>query len=275
MTNPPPGAGDVDMSEVPDYSALSRLDGQVHLVLGAGRGIGRQVAHGLGQLGATVICVDNSLERAQAVAAEVGGLARHGDIIDRSQMEELFAWVDREVGRLDGVSDIVGLARYKPVLEATDEDWEWHFDLVVRHAFLAIQAATPLLKRSQNASFTFVSSVAGLLGSANLSLYAAQKAALISLVKSAATELGPLGIRVNSVAPGIVRTPRAIANPKWTPELVAKNAEMTPLGRLAVPSDIASTMLFLICGWSAQITGQTIVVDGGFSTVFHQVSPSG
>lgn len=266
-------AEDLDTSDVSDYVSLGRLDGQVHLVLGAGRGIGRQVAHGLSQLGAKVICVDNTQDRAEAVAAEIGGRAEFLDIIDRPQMEALFARVESEMGQLDGVLDIVGLARYKNLLDMTDEDWTWHHDLIVRHAFLAIQCSAPLLKRSNHGSITFVSSVAGLLGAENLALYAAQKAALISLVKTAAVELGPWGIRVNSVAPGIVRTPRSIANPKWTPELVAANSDRTPLRRLATPSDVASAMLFLATPWASHITGQTIVVDGGFTTVFHQESP--
>ena len=263
-----------DANEVPDYATMIRLDGQVHVVLGAGQGIGYQTSHALAANGAVVVCVDREKDRAEAVAAEVGGVAWVGEITERDSIAALFDQVVSEHGRLDGVVGIVGLARYKPMVELTDEDWTFHFDIVLKHAYLAIEhAARYWQSTGTGGAITFVTSVAGISSSPHLAAYGAMKAGLMSLVRSAAVELGPDGIRVNSVAPGTVRTPRAQANSRWTPELLAANVLKTPTRRLAYPSDIAAAMLFLQSGLAAQITGHTITVDGGNSILFNVDTP--
>jgi len=264
-----------DANTVPDYAAMMRLDGQVHMVLGAGQGIGYQTSHALSAFGATVVCIDRDGERAEQVAAEVGGVPLVGEITDRESMATMFGHVEKEYGRLDGVADIVGLARYKPLIELTDEDWDFHVDIVLRHAYLALEQAAKLWQRTNSGgSIAFVASVAGIQSSPNLAAYGAMKAALMSLVRTAAVELGPQGIRVNSVAPGTVRTPRAQANPKWTQELLDANIRKTPTRRLSYPADIASALLFLLSPLSAQITGESLVIDGGNMILFNVDTPT-
>ena len=265
---------DRDADWSPDYASLLRLADQVHVVLGAGFGIGLQTSRALAANGAKVVCVDLDEARAKAVAAEVGGIAWTGDITDRESMAALFEFVGEECGRLDGVVDIVGLAMYRDMVDLGDEDWAWHLDIVLKHAYLALTYAARYWERTGTGGcVSFVASVAGMASAPKTSAYGAMKAALMSLVRTAAVELGPLGIRVNAAAPGLVRTPRQQANPRWTHELVAANVAMTPLRKAAYPSDIASVLLFLSSPLAGHVTGQTITVDGGQSVVFNIVTP--
>jgi NAD(P)-dependent dehydrogenase (short-subunit alcohol dehydrogenase family) len=247
---------DPDANDVPDYASMLRLDGQVHVVLGGGFGIGYQTSHALSSVGATVVCVDRDEERAVKVAAEVEGIPWTGDITDRDAMSRLFDFVGERCG-------------------LTDEDWLFHHEVVLKHAYLALEYAAKYWQRTgTGGSVTFVASVAGLTSAPKTSAYAAQKAALMSLMRTAAVELGPDGIRVNAVAPGVVRTPRQQVNPKWTPDLLESNIAKTPLRRLAYPSDIAKALLFLSSPLASHVTGQTLVVDGGNSIVFNVDVPN-
>jgi NAD(P)-dependent dehydrogenase (short-subunit alcohol dehydrogenase family) len=264
-----------DANIVPDYASLMRLDGQVHVVLGAGQGIGYQSAHALAAFGAKVVCADREADRAKKVADEVGGVPWTGELIERDSVASLFDFVGEEFGRLDGVVDIVGLARYKPLIDLTDADWQFHLDAVLKHAYLAIEYASRYWQRTgTGGALAVVASVAGQQSSPKTAAYGAMKAALMSLVRTAAVELGPDGIRVNAVAPGVVRTPRAQANPKWTQDLLDANIAKTPTGRLSYPADVASALLFLVSPLSRQITGETLVVDGGNMVLFNVDSPT-
>jgi NAD(P)-dependent dehydrogenase (short-subunit alcohol dehydrogenase family) len=263
----------LDVSDVPDYAAMLRLDGKRFVVLGAGQGIGRQAAHALASVGARVVCADVDADRARAVAAEVGGLASIGNAASRETVRDLFAYAGSELGGLDGVVDIIGMARYKTLAELTDDDWQWHRDMGVRHAYLTIQYAAPLLTAAGGGSISFVASIAGLRGSAGLGPYGVEKAGLMSLARTAAVELGPAGIRVNTVAPGPIRTPRAEANPAWTDDLLEENINRTPLRKLGYPPDVAATLLYLSTPLSSHVSGQTIVLDGGFTVEMGVATP--
>lgn len=264
-----------DANAVPDYASLIRLDGQVHVVLGAGQGIGYQTSHALAAFGAKVICVDREPDRAKMVADEVGGVPMVVELTEREPMAALFESVGSEFGRLDGVIDIVGLARYKQQIDLTDDDWRWHLDVVLKHAYLAIEYSARYWQRAgTGGAIAVVASVAGQQSAPKTSAYGAMKAALMSLVRTSAVELGPYGIRVNAVAPGVVRTPRAQANPKWTQDLLDANLRKTPTGRLTYPADVASALLFLVSPLSRQITGESLVVDGGNMVLFNVDAPN-
>jgi NAD(P)-dependent dehydrogenase (short-subunit alcohol dehydrogenase family) len=250
---------------VPDYPALLRLDGRGFSVVGAGRGIGRQAAHALAAAGARVVCADVDRDRAGAVAAEVGGTPWSGDVRSRGAVERLIADAGRALGRLDGVVDIVGEARYGAVLECSDEDWDWNFDMVLRHAYLTAQLAGRAMV-DRGGVMVFVASVSGLTGAPRHAAYGAAKAGLMSLVRTVAVELGPRGVRANAVAPGAVWTPRVAA--LLGEEGKVRSAENAPLRRIGTPGDIAGAILFLASDLSAYVTGQTLVVDGGVSAKF-------
>ncbi|MCB0997221.1 MAG: SDR family oxidoreductase, partial [Acidimicrobiales bacterium] len=197
-----------DDTPVPDYANMLRLDGRRIVVLGAGQGIGRQTSHALAANGARILCVDVDEGLANEIAEETGGIAWSGDATDRASMERLFADAEQQLGGVDGVVDIIGISRYHDLVDASDEEWDFHFDMCLRHAFLAMQYGGAALKRAGGGTLTFIASVSGLTGAPRHSIYGAAKAGLMALVRSAALELGPDDIRTNAVAPGVVWTPR-------------------------------------------------------------------
>ncbi|MBX6389138.1 MAG: SDR family oxidoreductase [Frankia sp.] len=255
-----------DNTPVPDYANGLRMDGRGIVLLGAGQGIGRQAAHALSACGARVLCVDLVPDLAKEVAAEVDGVPWVGDVTSRAEVERLRAEADGLIGGIDGVVDIIGMARYAELSELGDDLWNWHFDIVLRHAYLALQVLTPAMAARGGGAVAVVASVSGLSSAPLHAAYGAAKAGLMSLVRSAAVELGPKRIRVNAVAPGVVWTPR-VSN-LLGPEGEAVQIENTPLHRVALPADIASALLFLMSDLASFVTGQTLVVDGGVTSKF-------
>jgi len=256
----------VDDSPVPSYPDMLRLDGRGFVVVGAGQGIGRQTAHALASAGAKVFCVDVDENLAKEIAGEVGGVGWSGDARDREQAAAAIGAAGQALGRIDGLVDIVGMARYLDALETTDEDWDWTFGMVLRHAFLFSQYAGKAMVADGGGVMVFVASVSGLTSAPRHAAYGAAKAGLMSWVRSLAVELGPKGVRVNAVAPGVVWTPRVSGYlGEKGREGQSRNA---PLGRVAETSDIASAILFLSSDLSGYVNGQTLVVDGGVGAKF-------
>lgn len=255
-----------DDSEVPSYPGLLRLDGRGFVVVGAGQGIGRQATHALAQAGARVFCVDNQEALAKEVAGEVGGVPFAGDARARADVERAVEEARRELGRIHGLVDIVGMAKYVDALETTDADWDWTFDMVLRHAFLFGQVAGRAMVEDGGGAMAFVASVSGITGAPRHAAYGAAKAALMSLVRSLAVELGPSGVRVNAVAPGVTWTPRVSGY--LGEEGKRAQGKNVPLRRVGETSDVAAALLFLCSDLAAWVTGQTLVVDGGVSAKF-------
>jgi NAD(P)-dependent dehydrogenase (short-subunit alcohol dehydrogenase family) len=254
-----------DDTPVPDYPGLLRLDGKRFVVLGAGQGIGRQASHALASVGARLACVDQEPDLASDIAAEVDATPLSGNAYDRDDMARMFGDAERALGGIDGVVDIIGMSRYADLTEMSDEDWNWHFDIVLRHAFLAMQYGGRAMQ-ARGGAMVFVASVSGITSAPRHSAYGAAKAGLMSLVRTGAVELGPHGIRVNAVAPGVVWTPRVSAF--LGDEGRERNIANTPLRRVAQPADIAAALLFLATDLSAYVTGQTLAVDGGVGAKF-------
>ncbi|MBV8691491.1 MAG: SDR family oxidoreductase [Actinobacteria bacterium] len=260
-----------DDTEVPDYPGKLRLDGKNFVVIGAGQGIGRQATHALASVGAKTMCVDLDADLAAEIAKEVDGVAWSGDATKRADAERLFTDAEAELGRIDGVIDIIGMARYTPLLDIDDELWEWEHDIVLRHAFHAMQYGGRAMSKTGGGAMVFVASVSGRTSAPLHSAYGAFKAALIGLIQSAAVELGPKGIRVNGVAPGMVWTPRVSAY--VDDEGKKKNELNTPLRRVALPADIAAAILFLASDLAGYVSGQTLIVDGGVTAKFPYPMP--
>lgn len=226
--------------------------------------MGRQVSHALAQLGATVIVVDVDQDRAANVCAEIGPAAA-AEQVDATNDTDMAALAER-TGEIDGVVDVIGMARYGPLLDITDDDWHWEQGIVLRHAVLAIRHFGTRMRNRGHGSITFVSSVSGIGSSPMHAAYGVYKAALGSLVRSAAIELGPYGIRVNAVAPGFVLTPRISAI--LDADALENTRTQIPLRRVTMPADVASTLIFLASDLARTITGQVMVVDGGATTKY-------
>lgn len=242
------------------------LEGQVALVTGAARGIGRAAALALAQAGAAVaINYQHSSEAAEAFAAElsaagVNSIAVQGDVADSGQVSEM---VDKTEAALGGISILVnnaGITRDGLVMRMSDEDFDAVIATSLRGAFLCSKAVARSMMKARRGSIVNVSSVIGRRGNAGQANYAAAKAGLIGLTKSLAKELGPRGVRVNAIAPGYVVTDMTSELPEKMKEQIMGN---TPLGRLAMPEEVASVIAFLASPAAGYITGAVIPVDGG------------
>jgi NAD(P)-dependent dehydrogenase (short-subunit alcohol dehydrogenase family) len=260
-----------DISPVPDYGHLPGIESRVFVVLGGGNGIGRQTCHALAQSGASVVCVDQVPELASAVAEEIGGLALVGDVATRGDVERLFDEASKQAGPVRGVVDIVGMPLVGPLASLDDDGWKRQFDLVLTHAFLALQIGGASIAQSGGGAMVFVSSLAGLIKIPGHGAYGAAKAALIHLVAEMGQELGPSGVRVNAIAPGFVRTPRVSAlfsDSQW-----AAIEEQIPIGVAGTTPQMAGPILFLCSDLAAYVTGQTVIADGGLGGTFRMPSP--
>ena len=248
-----------------DFLAQLRLDGRGLVVLGAGQGIGEATAHALAQAGGRVLCVDREAALAEKVAKDVRGVACVADVTSRQDVERIFATAKEAFGGVRGVVDIVVMAKLLPLGKFTDDDYQWQFDIGVRHAFLALQIGAPIVAASGGGSITFVGSISGSACLPNEVVYSASKAALHHLARAAAVELGPSGVRVNAIAPGFVRTPRL--NRLVTEERWAEIGEGIPLGRAALPDEVAGPLLFLASDLSAHISGAVLAIDGAMGAM--------
>lgn len=248
------------------------LEGKHVLVAGAGRGIGEACARMFAAAGAQVACLDSDAGRRDAVVEELrrsGGKAIpiECDVRRRAEVENAVEQTVESFGGVDVCVDVIGEARWGRVVELSDEDWDDSFTLVLRHVFyLARAVGRQMLAQGSGGAIVSIASVSGLSSAPLHGAYGAAKAGLIALTKTLAVELAASGVRVNSVAPGAVRTPRLMEI--TTEERRAESARHIPLGRLAEPEEIAKVVLFLASDLSSYVTGQTIVADGGATAQF-------
>ena len=262
------------MRSVGEYRNLIDLRGQTHVVLGAGQGMGRETAGALAAFGATVVCADLEARRAHDVANEVGGIGVECDVTQDGAVVEVMRVATGIRQPVGGVVDIVGLVKWQPITEASTDEWSWQDSVVSGHGLRVIREAAPVLREQGWGALTYVASVSALTSAPGHGLYGMAKSALRSLVRTAAVELGPHGIRVNSVSPGATRTPRLAERAEFD-NAMRENAARTPLRRVAEPSDIAAVLLFLSSGLARHVTGEDLVVDGGLHLSWPLALPSG
>ena len=251
----------ISSTAVFDYRDLLSLEGRGYIVLGAGDGIGAQIALALAQCGARLFCVDLSIERAQAIAAAVDGYAFAADVTTSDGVNAVFQEAKAKLGVIRGIVDIIGVARIKPIADFADEEFEWQLSIVLRHALYTLRSAANAMP--QGGPITFVGSMSGNRVVENQVIYGTSKAALHHLVRGAAAELGPKAIRVNAVAPGFIKTPRLLDlldAQQW-----AEIDRQVPLGQAATPEEIASALLFLSSDLASHVNGVVMPVDGGVS----------
>lgn len=248
------------------YEERFRLTGRRVVVLGAGLGMGREAAIAANQLGASVFAVDLDADRAKATAEIVGGGSAAVDVTDRDAVLALADQASQELGGIDGVVDVVGMAAWHDAERTPADVRERMFALNYVQALHVLEAFVP--KMTDGGTFAFVSSVSGVRGAQGHSAYGSAKAALIALVRSAAVELAPRGIRVNAVAPGVILTPRTQDSLFADPEFVAAQEANVPMGRFGETRDIAGALMFFTTAASAYVTGQNLIVDGGVDAKF-------
>ncbi len=248
----------LDSTPVPDYARMLRMDGRAVVVIGAGRGMGRQTSHAVAALGGRVLCVDVDQGRAEAVAKEVDGVPLVADVRDPACVEGMVERAKAEFGRIHGVVDIVGMARYGRIVEMTEEDWDWVNGMVIRHAFLVIRSFGQVMVEQRSGSMVFIASMNGIASAPFHAAYGAAKAGLSHLVKTAAWEMRDAEVRVNAVAPGTIASPR-VAFTRGMEAAELADGKLSSLGRT---SDIARAVLFFLSDMSAYVTGQTLAVDG-------------
>ena len=240
---------------------------KIALVTGSSRGIGRAIARELAREGWRVCinyrvrrdCAESLLEEITAFGGE--GMIYGADVSRREEVNAMVAAIKENWGEVSLLVNNAGVAGQALFQDVTDELWHRYFSVNVDGAFHAIQAVLPPMLREHAGCIINVSSMWGLRGASCEVTYSCTKAALIAMSRSLALELAPTNIRVNCIAPGVIKTDMLDALPA---EVLPQLAEETPLRRLGTPEDIAHLAVFLASDKSSFITGQVITADGGF-----------
>ena len=240
---------------------------KIALVTGGGRGIGRAIAVQLAREGhAVAVNYSNSREEALSLVEDLRAqghraMAVQADVSQGSQVRAMVAQVEQELGPVSTLVNNAGIARQEMFQDTSEDLWHRLFAVNVDGPYHTIQAVLPHMLHEKSGAIVNISSIWGLRGASCEVGYAATKAAVIGLTRSLAAELAPSGIRVNAVAPGVIRTDMTQALGEDT---LAQLADDTPMGRIGTPEDIARAVAFFAGEGSSFITGQILTADGGF-----------
>lgn len=247
------------------------LEGKVALITGASRGIGEAIALEYAEAGAKVVLAARKPEALHAVAERIKAAGQHALAVPThaGKPDELARLVESAVtayGQIDVlVNNAASNPYFGPMTDIEDAAFDKTFEVNVKGAFWLMRAvANHLTTRGAKGSIINIASVAGLRAAPLQGVYGMTKAALMSMTQSAAAELGAAGIRVNAIAPGLIETKFASALTS-NPDILKLVTDRTPLGRHGQPSEIAGAALFLASDASSFMTGQTMVIDGGFT----------
>jgi len=251
---------------------------RVAVVTGAAAGIGAASARAFGQAGYAVVLADRdeAANEAETERLRADGLAAEAvtcDVADAAAVDRLFAGVAERHGRLDALHSNAGSEGYFPLEEMTVEELQRQVQVNLVGGLLCARAAIPVLARSgEGGSIVFTASVQGHLTLPGCAPYAAAKAGLMATARALAVELGPRGIRVNSVSPGTIDTPMlrrdlADMNTAEVDAFTERVASASALGRIGEPHEIAVVVVFLCSPGASYVTGADLVVDGGFLRV--------
>ena len=245
-----------------------KLAGKVAVVTGASKGIGAAIAKSLGAEGAAVVVnYASSKANGEKVVKEIAGLGGNAILVQanmskRAEIERLFAESKRTFGRLDILVNNAGIYEFSPLEKVTEEHFHRQSDLNVLGLLLASQAAATQFDAA-GGSIINISSIVSTLAVPESAVYSGTKGAVDAITRSLASELGPRGIRVNAIRPGMVETEGTHSTGIAESDMRKQVEAQTPLRRIGQPQDIAGTAVFLASDDSAWLTGQTIQASGG------------
>jgi 3-oxoacyl-[acyl-carrier protein] reductase len=249
---------------------MMRFTDKVAIVTGGGGEIGRATALRLAQEGAVLIVVDCVQAAAEKVAGEI--ISNHSqaeayyvDVSSREQVENMVNAVFKRHGRIDILCNIAGIAPFAPFLETSDKNWQTTIDVNLKGVFLCSQIVSRLMvEQGIGGTIVNMASTNGLVGEAGLIAYNASKFGVVGLTMTAAIELAPYKIRVNAVAPGMIRTKLSQAVLDVNPDMArAYLNDKIPMARFGEPHEVAAVVAFLASDDASYITGHALVVDGG------------
>lgn len=255
---------------------LFRLDGKIAAIVGGGSGIGEAVARGAAAHGARVVVLDVNGAEARGVADEIGGDATASalDIRDGNAVAAAFDAIARERGRLDIVICTPSINVRKPILRYAADEFDRVVDLNLKGSFNVLQAAGRIMTAQRSGSIVIFSSIRSQVVEPGQSVYAMTKAGILQLVRTAAAEFGPSGVRVNAVGPGVVETPLTApikAQPAWYDAYANKSA----LKRWARADEMVGPTLFLASDAASYVTGTILFADGGWTAIDGRFTPPG
>lgn len=253
-----------------DYASLFRLDGRKAMVIGAGSGIGRESALALAAQGASVVCADRDVAAAARTAELIGQSAtvHELDVTDDAAVAATAA----QYADLDSLVFTAATNVRKRIEDYSMDEFDRVVNLNLRASFQLIRAFAPVLAANGGGSITGFASIRAQVVEPGQGVYAATKAGLVQLVKTAAAEFGAAGVRVNAIAPGVVETPLTAqikANDEWYNAYAAKSA----LGRWSRPEELAGGVVFLASDAASFVTGSTLMIDGGWTAIDGRFTP--
>ena len=255
------------------YLEKLRMDGRVAVITGGGQGIGAACARALGESGATVIVAELDPDRAKACVRELTDLGMNAeavplDVSKSTEVAQVAAQIIARYSHVDVLVNNAGVAKSDvPAEETTDAHWRFHMDVNLDGLFWCCRAFGRQMLAQGRGSIVNIGSMSGLIVNKPQpqSFYNASKAAVHHLTKSLAAEWAARGVRVNAVAPTYIETPLTVFGMRDDPEKYKVWLDMTPMGRVGQPDEIASVVQFLASDAASLVTGAIVVADGGYT----------
>jgi NAD(P)-dependent dehydrogenase (short-subunit alcohol dehydrogenase family) len=252
---------------------MGGLDGRVAIVTGAGAGLGNGIAQELAKEGAAIAVLEIDADSAQTAAAELAGLGVEArsyptDVADGAQVDAAFESTVRDFGRLDIVVNNAGISRVGPhTQDVTDEDWHESIGVMQTGVFYCMRAAGRIMIPQGSGSVVNISSIRGFSPNPGRMTYSTPKAAVIMMTKIAAGEWASHGVRVNAIAPGVLRTPMWDADVARGEIDEAAVLDIVPAHRLGMPSEVGRLVVYLCSDDAAYMTGAVLTIDGALTSI--------